>query len=275
MVSCWRSPATTGKAMWWPFGLAPKLWTSQKHSGRDLPRPAWGPSALCCGLSAGPSSHEPVKRQFKYQIDLMISGGDKEKTYESSHTCEIRPEIRRPRMFLATHSQEESSEPQSGPPVLSSKPSSSRPAFAASCPVTSTHSTQYTRLPAQAPHTPSHHWQSPSTQPPAPHLSTYKSQHDTSLLKSSQEFSWQLGWNSLIWLFCTHFCKRQILWRGHLGTWTSLTKQRHRFNPWVRKTPWRKKWHPTPVFLPGESHGQRSLVGYSPWVTKSWTWLSD
>ena len=38
-----------------------------------------------------------------------------------------------------------------------------------------------------------------------------------------------------------------------------------RFDPWVRKTPWRKKWQPTPVFLPGKSHGQRSLVGYSPW----------
>ena len=33
---------------------------------------------------------------------------------------------------------------------------------------------------------------------------------------------------------------------------------------WVRKIPWRRKWLPTPVFLPGESHGQRSLVGYSP-----------
>ena len=32
--------------------------------------------------------------------------------------------------------------------------------------------------------------------------------------------------------------------------------------------PWRKKWQPTPVFLPGESHGQRSLVGYSPWGRK-------
>ena len=31
------------------------------------------------------------------------------------------------------------------------------------------------------------------------------------------------------------------------------------------KIPWRRKWHPTPVFLPGKSHGQRSLVGYSPW----------
>ena len=36
------------------------------------------------------------------------------------------------------------------------------------------------------------------------------------------------------------------------------------FNPWVRKSPWRRKWQPTPVLLPGESHGQRSLVGYSP-----------
>ena len=36
------------------------------------------------------------------------------------------------------------------------------------------------------------------------------------------------------------------------------------FNPWVRKIPWKGKWQPTPVFLPGESHGQRSLAGYSP-----------
>ena len=39
----------------------------------------------------------------------------------------------------------------------------------------------------------------------------------------------------------------------------------HRFSPWVGKTPWRRKWYPIPVFLPRESHGQRSLVGYSPW----------
>ena len=36
------------------------------------------------------------------------------------------------------------------------------------------------------------------------------------------------------------------------------------FNPWVGKIPWSRKWHPTPVFLPAESDGQRSLVGYSP-----------
>ena len=41
-----------------------------------------------------------------------------------------------------------------------------------------------------------------------------------------------------------------------------------RFNPWVRKIPWRRKWQPTTVFLLGEFHGQRSLVGYSPWDHK-------
>ena len=40
--------------------------------------------------------------------------------------------------------------------------------------------------------------------------------------------------------------------------------RRLRFYPWVGKIPWRRKWQPTPVFLPGESHGRRSLVGYSP-----------
>ena len=43
----------------------------------------------------------------------------------------------------------------------------------------------------------------------------------------------------------------------------------------VRKIPWRRKWQPSPVYLPGKSHGQRSLANYSPWVTKSRTWLSD
>ena len=37
------------------------------------------------------------------------------------------------------------------------------------------------------------------------------------------------------------------------------------FHPGVGKISWRREWHPTPVLLPGKSHGQRSLVGYSPW----------
>ena len=48
-------------------------------------------------------------------------------------------------------------------------------------------------------------------------------------------------------------------WRRH---------KRCRFNPWARKTPWRRKWQPVPVILHGKSHGQRSLVGFSPWGCK-------
>ena len=48
--------------------------------------------------------------------------------------------------------------------------------------------------------------------------------------------------------------------------------KRCRLNPWVGKVPWRREWQPTPVFLPGKSHGQRSLAGYG--ITKSWTQLS-
>ena len=40
--------------------------------------------------------------------------------------------------------------------------------------------------------------------------------------------------------------------------------KRSAFDPWIGKIPWRRAWQPTPVLLPGESHGQRNLVGYSP-----------
>ena len=44
--------------------------------------------------------------------------------------------------------------------------------------------------------------------------------------------------------------------------------KRHGFDPWIRKIPWRRAWQPTPVLLPGESHGQRNLAGYRPWSCK-------
>ena len=47
-----------------------------------------------------------------------------------------------------------------------------------------------------------------------------------------------------------------------------LQCRRPRFNHWVSKSPWRREWQPTPVFLPGELHGQRSLEDYSPWGHK-------
>ena len=47
-----------------------------------------------------------------------------------------------------------------------------------------------------------------------------------------------------------------------------LQCRRPGFNPWIGKIPWRRKWLSSPVFLPGEFHGQRSLVGCSPWGHK-------
>jgi len=63
---------------------------------------------------------------------------------------------------------------------------------------------------------------------------------------------------------------------GSDGKESACNARRLGFNPWVGKIPWRREWLPTPVFLPGEYHGQRSLVGYSPrGVTKSRIQLSD
>ena len=53
-----------------------------------------------------------------------------------------------------------------------------------------------------------------------------------------------------------------------LSWWLSWSCERPKFEPWVGKIPWRRKWQPTPVLLLGEFHGQRSLVGDSPWGHK-------
>ena len=55
---------------------------------------------------------------------------------------------------------------------------------------------------------------------------------------------------------------------GKVSTCQCRRSKRHGFDPWVRKIPWSRRWQPTLVFLPGKFHGQRSLVGYSPWDHK-------
>ena len=60
-----------------------------------------------------------------------------------------------------------------------------------------------------------------------------------------------LGMRGLPWGFC--------------GNESSCRRRRHGFYSRVGKIPWRRKWQSTPVFLPGESNGQRSLSAYSPW----------
>ena len=58
-------------------------------------------------------------------------------------------------------------------------------------------------------------------------------------------------------------------WRSSEGSTCQCRRyQRCRFNPWVWRIPWGRKWKPTPVFLPGKFHRQRSLVDYSPWDCK-------
>ena len=56
--------------------------------------------------------------------------------------------------------------------------------------------------------------------------------------------------------------------RDHSGKESNLQCRRPDFNRWVRKILCRRKWQPTPIFLPEKSHGQRSLAGYSPWGHK-------
>ena len=58
---------------------------------------------------------------------------------------------------------------------------------------------------------------------------------------------------------------------GLSGKEPACKSRRHKrsgLDPWMGTVPWRKTWLPTPVFLPGEFHGQRSLAGYSPWDHK-------
>ena len=69
----------------------------------------------------------------------------------------------------------------------------------------------------------------------------------------------------------SHILEHWGPWRGFpnstSGKEPACLCKRHnrlRFQPWVRKIPWRRAWQPTPIFLPGEFHGLGSLVGYSP-----------
>ena len=64
-----------------------------------------------------------------------------------------------------------------------------------------------------------------------------------------------------------------LRWFQGLPWWFSDKEPAYRwrrleFDPWVRKIPWRRKWQPTLLFLPRESHGKRSLVDYGPWGHK-------
>ena len=76
--------------------------------------------------------------------------------------------------------------------------------------------------------------------------------------------AWRWG-SELLWTVLTVELVQDLGFpRGAIGKEPACQCRRCRFSPWVRKIPWKWKWQPTPVFLPGESYGQRSLVGYNP-----------
>jgi len=78
----------------------------------------------------------------------------------------------------------------------------------------------------------------------------------------TKSWTWLSNWTGLNWTYPQ--LASLVAQRGSI----CLQCGRPRFDPWIRKIPWRRKWQPTPVFLPEESHGQRSLVGCSPQVSK-------
>ena len=114
-------------------------------------------------------------------------------------------------------------------------------------------------------------------------------------------FAWRIPWTEELgrlqsmgsqrvrhdWATETHTWERQVIAfiellfsRGMAQMVKNLPRVRETwvwsgFDPWIGKISWRKEWQPTPVFLPGEFHGQGSLAVCSPWVAKSRTQLTD
>ena len=84
------------------------------------------------------------------------------------------------------------------------------------------------------------------------------------LVVNPRDYTWQCWILQLFW----EARYRDGLSRWHSGKGSTFQFRRCKFNPWDRKIFWRRKWQPTPVLLPGESHGQKSLAGYSPWGRK-------
>ena len=90
-------------------------------------------------------------------------------------------------------------------------------------------------------------------------------------LRCSTENSVKHAWTSEPWDNELVFLATRLVVNGYAAAENQrirLQCRRHGFDLWVGKIPWRRVWQPTPVFLPGESHGQRSLAGYSPWSHK-------
>ena len=93
-------------------------------------------------------------------------------------------------------------------------------------------------------------------------LSMFSMYYRNSLSLNLKKNEWGGIRTLLLYLLYRNVLSMGLLWwlRGRESTWQS---RRHELDPWVGKIPWRRKWQPTPVFLPGKFHGQRSLAGYT------------
>ena len=78
-----------------------------------------------------------------------------------------------------------------------------------------------------------------------------------------QKSNTQVNWQKLPWV--NNNCD-DVFPHGASGRESICQYKRDGFDSWVRKMLWSRKWQPAPIFLPGKSQGQRSLVGCSPWV---------
>ena len=78
----------------------------------------------------------------------------------------------------------------------------------------------------------------------------------------------QVAYILLFYLKPTHQGLHQVVLSGKELPCQGRRCKKHRFNPCVGMIPWRRVWQPTLIFLPGKSHGQRSLAGYRSWGHK-------
>ena len=91
------------------------------------------------------------------------------------------------------------------------------------------------------------------------------------LIRKKKTNKWERG-RFVLWIFCSFYLG--LPGDSVIKNLPANAGGRCGFNLWARKIPWRRKWQPTPVFLPGGSHGQRNLGALVNGVPKSWTQLS-
>ena len=109
------------------------------------------------------------------------------------------------------------------------------------------------------------HWIPSFNHPPSCHFNS------SPFLLAPPPFSLSCGRRCLLRIPVIHLAHiKHLLWASQGAWWQRICLQwgKPGFDSWVGKIPWKRAWQPTPISLPGESHGQRRLVGCSPWGSR-------